>query len=318
MEDEKPVIYLYNLNPVNYTNLNWRYDYYAMSQGLGMGEVAKKIFGIDVEKPQNPIEFIVKKYYLPDRNIAWLISSNMFKHYYAFLLNPITHDEVVVRNGITYYTNICIKCGTKTTAMQPLPKISYAGYENAVYLCNKCHNIIVKAIPKLESIRKNAKRTDLEDRIAEILNSIGIKYEQEKVFNLDIFNKVVDFYIPCGKLIIEGNGLAHHSTASESKFHSRYGRQAFFVNVMKDILSAYELTHRGYYVYIITEADFRDFDKFVGSEASIAPAKINSAKVRFLKEDLEQILSLRGCNIKPNIIHIKPFDTNKIINFNNP
>lgn len=305
MANDGRYLYIGNINAENYTNLNWRYDYYAMSQGLSLPETAKRIFGINVNKPQNPIEFIVKKYYLPDKNIAWLISSNFFKHYYAFLLNPITHDEVVVRGEFTYYTNVCIKCGTKTTSLAPLPKIGYAGYENAVYLCPNCKNTTIKHISGLERARKNAERTALEDRIAEILNSIGIEYEQEKTFNLDVFNKVVDFYIPCGKLIIEGNGLAHHTNAITSKMHGQYGKQAFFVNVMKDILAGYELTRRGYYVYIITEADLVDFDESEPHALNIAPEHLNLEKVQFLKDDLEQILSLRGCNIKANIFHFE-------------
>lgn len=299
----RPVIYLYNLNPVNYTNLNWRYDYYAMSQGLSQPEMAQTIFGLDLEGNIDKVQFTVKKYYLPDRNIAWNISSNMFGGHYIFLLNPITKDEVILKNGTTYYNNVCVKCGTKTTAFEPLPKVSYAGYENAVYVCPNCRNAVIKALPRLE-YRKGMKRTMLEDRIAEILDEIGVQYEQEKPFDMKVFNKVVDFFIPCGNVIIEGNGLAHHASASPTKMESKHGREAFFVNVMKDILSAYELTRMGYYVYIITEADLIDFDKFTSTKARVTPEKLTPYKIQFLKEDIDELLSLRGCRTKSKVFKV--------------
>jgi hypothetical protein len=292
------VIYIENINPENYTNLNARYDYYALSKGLGQKEIAREIFGVNIKNNKN-MNFSVVRYNLPHDNVAWLVSSNMFKHYYALLLNPRMDDAVVDRDGIPLYTNVCLKCGTQVTSFQPLEKQSYFGYENSVFLCTSCRHHIVKRISSGETSRKKMKRTTLENIISGILDDIGVPYEQEKAFDIGVFTKIVDFYIPCGRLIIEGNGLAFHSTAVSTKVESRYGHEAFFVNVMKDIISAYELTRQGYYVYIITEADLSDID--ANNLTVLTEQKISEYKREYLKDDLMQILSYRGCKIKSRV-----------------
>lgn len=298
-------INLYNLNAPNYSVLNWKYDYYSLIQNKGYIAPVHTIMGLDFAKGIATGKFTVYKVYFPNGNVAWKISSTMFKHFYTFLLNPIIDDYVIVKDNIKYYTNICIKCEQPTTSLEPLPKITYMGIPNAVYLCEKCKKSNEIHAHASEISRKKTKPNKLEEEIAKVLDSLNVKYEREKVFNLGYMNKVVDFYIPCGKVIIEGNGLAYHTNAIQSKMSGKYGAEAFFVNVMKDVISAYELTEQGYYVYVITDADFTK-EEFAGK--SITPTSFSPEKVEFLTGDLYQLLSLRGCKPKINFNAFKSLE----------
>jgi len=289
-------LYISNINPYNYTALNYIYDYFSKTQNLKPIEIPRVVFGIDVEN-YDTLRFDVIKYKLPHNNYVWFISSNKFKHYYAFLLNPVVKDEEIIMGGIKYYKNRCIKCGKVTTSFAPLPKISYGGYENAVYLCPHCNHVVVKRFESQSESRKNMPPNKLEREIQNILDEIDVPYEREKSFNLGYMTKIADFYIPCANLIIEGNGLAYHSNLIKTKSGSRFGKEAFFVNVMKDIVAAYELLSKGYQVYIITEADLIDYDD-IHKISEISPKNLSPSKIEFLKNDLEELLTLNGCKIR--------------------
>lgn len=292
----KEPLNLYNLNAPNFSVINWKYDYYSLIQNKGFLAPVHSIMGVSFANGIHTGNFKVYKVYLPNGNVAWKVSSSFFKHYYTFLLNPIVSDYVVTKGDMKYYTNVCIKCEKATTSLEPLPKITYMGIPNAVYLCNKCKSSNEVYAHIAETTRKKTKPNRLETEITKILKDIHVKYEREKVFNLGYMNKVVDFYIPCGKVIIEGNGIAYHSNQVETKINSNYGAEAFFINVMKDVISAYELTSQGYYVYVITDADLMNIED---AGKILLPNNISQQNVDFIKDDLYQILSLRGC--KPKI-----------------
>ena len=288
---------LYNLNAPNYSLLNWRYDYFSLIQNRKFITPVKEIMAVDFYKGIHTGNFLVHKLLLPNGNVAWKISSSFFKHYYAFLLNPIVKDDVVIRDDMKIYTNVCLKCEETTSSFNPLKKRTYMGVPEAVYICPKCEKSNTTHLRSSENSLKSKEPNNLENEIGIILTELGISYEREKGFNLGYMNKIADFYIPCGKVIIEGNGIAYHTKEVSSKYNSKYGKEAFFVNVMKDVISAYELTSLGYYVYIITDADL--IGEQSGSIGTVSPSNINREEREFIKNDLYQLLSYRGC--KPNI-----------------
>lgn len=287
----KEPLTIYNFNAPNYSVLNAKYDYFRRVQGKSGLAPVHEIMGVDFAKGIATGHFKVYKIYLPNGNVAWKVSSTFFPRKYIFLLNPIVSDYVVEKNGIKYYGNICLNCEKEITSFEPIPKIRYQGYENAIYICPECQKKVEVHGHNIEMQRKKEEPNTLEREIAKILDDLGITYEREKAFNFGYFSKVVDFYIPCGKVIVEGNGLAYHTSAVKSKYESKYGKEAFFVSVLKDVVSAYELTTLGYYVYIITDYDLTGKEK-----GSITPKTLSPEQIEYLKYDLAELLSLRGCH----------------------
>ncbi|WP_343577398.1 hypothetical protein [Mycobacterium sp.] len=284
MEDEL----LYFSVPVEYikgyTIWNEYMNYYGKTQGMRLKYIINDIFNIDLDNKVDTEKYTVVKKSLIN-NTEYLITSKTFIKYFIVLEKNSMPDIVTKKGDQKYYTNQCARCGKVETSFSPHEQIPYMG--GRIYLCHSCRNKVEKRVKSEQSSRKNIKRTNLEIMIKEILDSLGVNYYEEYAIDLGIFTKIVDFYIPCANLIIEGNGYSFHSNLNKEKLGTKHGEEAYFVAVLKDIISYFQMQNFGYNIYILTDLE-------LNKNTTLETKNI-------IKEDLSKVLMLNGCKDNINI-----------------
>ena len=180
-----------------------------------------------------------------------------------------------------------------STGFSPLEE-AYIGNIKQPYVCPTCtkkrsHYSFQKMMDTLWSKRQP---TTLEVAIESILNDLRMDFNSEYPLSIGTARGVFDFYVPCAKLLIEGEGMAFHTSYHTSKLES--SADALIRNTARDMIKISEAIKHGYYVYVIFEADLVDIQK-TNVVPVVKEETINKEKYNFIRDDLAQLLYYRGC-----------------------
>ena len=281
----------YHINPENYTGLQPGLEVYPQMLRRSPTQVLATFYGHYLGQEQERGRITVTETQLRNGETIYRVESQRFPVNAVFTTYEGKENIKVQIGGRTYYENTCVFCGGLSTGFEPLEQ-EYVNNAPQPYVCPTCQKRRSRfSFQKLQqTLWKHRGVTALEQAIESILMELQVPYEAEYPLTVGKSRAIYDFYVPCANILIEGEGMAFHTPAVQSKLES--SADALIRNTARDMVKIAEAIRHGYYVYVIFEADIVDIKNRI---PLVKEENINRQKYDFLKNDLAQLLTYRGC-----------------------